>query len=310
MASLSVPELRKRNNFIVFTSRIRNGKEFKLENGNGTGVKLSKSILKQLTNISNFDKFKQGQSIILLTESGQSIKLTDLYKDSEFSGRTQATTAKEDAEIIRLNEKLKKIMDKSGTDFIPLKVGKTIYQAGICESTPGTPKCDFHFMGQNVYVGHISHKSGSGPRGFQQWAGTSQRVEPTIYAHPETQDFINTLREIFPNGIPQATTVGRKIKDDNLKKMAVYGKDYGGPLSKMGENNVDVTMQGTLTIQNKGTYYEISCSGHKLNNGDRITGDYEPIFLAVYKGDRSDHGIKGARITINPMGGRKVGKFI
>jgi hypothetical protein len=32
--------------------------------------------------------------------------------------------------------------------------------------------------------------------------------------------------------------------------------------------------------------------------------------LAVYKGDRSDHGIKGARITINPLGGRTVARFV
>jgi hypothetical protein len=157
------------------------------------------------------------------------------------------------------------------------------------------------------YVGHVSHKAGQGPRGFQQWSGTSQRVEPTIYEHPETQAFINTLRDMFPNGMPPTTTVGRKIQDENLKKLAVYGKDYGGPYS---ENNVDVTMQGILDIQSRGTYYELTSSGHKLYNGDRITGSYEPIFLAVYKGDRSDHGIKGARITINPIGGRTVSRFV
>lgn len=307
MASLSVSELTKRNNFNIFLSRIRSGKEFKLDNGSGQGVKLSKNILKELTTITNFSKFKQGQSIILVTESGQNIRLTDLYKDSEFSGRTQATTAKEDAEVIRINEQLKKIMDKMGTDFISLKVGKNTYQTGLCESTPGTPKCDFHFVGRSGYVGHVSHKAGTGPRGFQQWSGTSQRVEPTIYNHPETQAFINTLQNMFPNGMPAATTVGRRIQDENLKKLAVYGKDYGGPY---GENNVDVTMQGVLNIQNRGMYYELTSTGHKLNNGDRISGNYEPMFLAVYKGDRSDHGIKGARITINPIGGRTVSRFI
>jgi len=307
MASLSVSELAKRNNFNIFVSRIRNGKEFKLDNANGQTVKLNKSLLTNLTSITNFDKFKKGQSIVLLTESGQEIRLNQLYKDSEFSGRTQATTAQEDAEIIRLNAQILKIMDKFGSDFISLKVGKTTYKVGLCESTPGTPKCDFHFRGQGSYVGHVSHKAGSGPRGFQQWAGTSLRVEPTIYNHPETQAFISKLREMFPNGMPSATTVGRKIKDEKLKKMAVYGKDYGGPV---GENNVDITMQGTLSVQNRGVYYELTSSGHKLNNGDKISGDYEPIFLAVYKGDRSDHGIRGARITINPIGGRTVGKFV
>lgn len=307
MASLSVSELAKRNNFNIFLSRIRTGKEFKLDNGSGQGVKLSKNILKELTTIANFNKFKQGQSIVLVTESGQNVRLTELYKDSEFSGRTQATTAQEDAQIVRINQQLNVIFDKIGSEIIPLKVGATTYQVGLCESTPGTPKCDFHFKGVSGYVGHVSHKAGDGARAFQQWSGTSQRSEPLIFAHPETQAFISTLQDMFPNGIPPATTVGRKIQDENLKKMAVYGSGYGGI---RGENNVDVTMQGVLSVQNRGRYYELTCSGHKLNNGDRISGTYEPVFLAVYKGDRSDHGIKGARVIIQPIGGRNIQKYV
>lgn len=307
MATLSPSELAKRNNFNIFLTRIRTGLDFTINESNGSKVKLDKSILKDLSSISHFDRFKSGNSILLPTTTGKYIRLTELYKDSQFSGRTQATTAQEDAQIIRVNEQLDKIFDKLGTEIIPLKVGATTYQVGKCESTPGTPKCDFHFKGVSGYVGHVSHKAGTGPNAFQQWSGTSQRVEPLIYNHPETQAFINTLKERFPNGMPPATTVGRGIQDDNLKKMAVYGSGYGGPKD---ENNVDVTMQGVLNVQNRGRYYELTCTGHKLNNGDRITGNYEPVFLAVYKGDRSDHGIKGARVIIQPIGGRTVSKFI
>lgn len=307
MASLNPAQLAKRNNFNIFLTRIRTGADFTLNESNGSKVKLDKSILKDLSSISHFDRFKSGNSIVLPTTTGTYIRLTDLYKDSQFSGRTQATTAQEDAQIIRVNQQLEKIFDKLGTEIIPLKVGTTTYQVGLCESTPGTPKCDFHFRGINGYVGHVSHKAGTGAKAFQQWSGTSQRVEPLIYNHPETQAFINTLKERFPNGMPPATTVGRGIQDDNLKKMAVYGSGYGGP---KGENNVDVTMQGVLNVQSRGQYYELTCTGHKLNNGDRITGNYEPVFLAVYKGDRSDHGIKGARVIIQPIGGRTVSKFI
>ena len=49
-----------------------------------------------------------------------------------------------------------------------------------------------------------------------------------------------------------------------------------------------------------------SCSSFKPG----IRGQYEPILLGVYKGDRSDHGIKGARITINPLGGRTVKEYV
>ena len=307
MATLSPNELAKRNNFNIFLTRIRTGKDFTIAESNGAKIKLDKSILKEVTTISHFEKFKTGRSIMLPTISGKTISLTQIFKDSEFSGRTQATTAQEDAQIIRVNQQLNVIFDKLGTEFIPLKVGTVIYQVGLCESTPGTPKCDFHFRGVNGYVGHVSHKAGDGARAFQQWAGTSQRVEPSIYNHPETQSFINTLINMFPNGMPPATTVGRKIQDENLKKMAVYGSGYGGVRC---ESNVDVTMQGTLSIQNRGRYYELTSSGHKLNNGDRISGNYEPVFLGVYKGDRSDHGIRGARVIIQPIGGRTISRFV
>ena len=307
MATLNPSELAKRNNFNIFLTRIRTGRTFTLSESNGQTIKLNTSILSQLSSISHFERFRSGRSIMLPTDTGQFISLTQIYKDSEFSGRTQATTAQEDAQIVRINQQLNGIFDKLGTEIIPLKVGATTYQVGLCESTPGTPKCDFHFRGISGYVGHVSHKAGDGPKAFQQWSGTSQRVEPLIYNHPETQAFISTLQSMFPNGMPGSTTVGRRIQDENLKKMAVYGSGYGGP---KGESNVDVTMQGMLNIQNRGRYYELTCSGHKLNNGDRINGTYEPVFLGVYKGDRSDHGIGGARVIIQPIGGRTISRFV
>jgi len=246
MATLNPTELSKRNNLNIFLTRIRTGTDFTLEESNGQKVKLNKSILKEISSISHFDRFKSGRSIMLPTTSGQYINLTQIYKDSEFSGRTQATTAQEDAQIIRINQQLEVIFDKLGKEIIPLKVGTSIYQAGKCESTPGTPKCDFHFRGVNGFVGHVSHKAGSGPRAFQQWSGTSQRVEPLIYGHPETQAFINTLREMFPNGIPAATTVGRRIQDEKLQKMAVYGSGtyYDMRIVQLGEEVIPYVVAG------------------------------------------------------------------
>jgi len=309
MASLSIPELKKRNNMQLFLSRIRSGGEFLLENANGNKIKLDKSIAKSVNKADDLNKFVENRSIVLPTVTGTVVRLSAIYKDSVFSGRTQATTAAEDAEVASLNKQLTKIRDELGTDRVPLKVGTNVYNVSECLSTPGTPKCDFHFLDvdTNTFGGHVSHKDGVGPRAFQQWAGTSARREPRIAGHPETQSFIEALKEKFPNGMPSGTTVGRKIIDNNLKMMAVYGGAYGGP---MGENNVDVALQGTLRIQKRGQIYRLTATSHTNNNGSAVTGQYEPIFLAVYKGDRSDHGIKNARITINPLGGRTVKEYI
>ena len=90
--------------------------------------------------------------------------------------------------------------------------------------------------------------------------------------------------------------------------MAVYGHDV--KKGTTGVNNVDLVIQGPLKLKKVGSYYEVTSSYHTKSNNESITGQYEPIFLGVYKGDRSDHGIKGARITINPLGGRTVKQFV
>lgn len=308
MAGLSPKELEKRNNFDIFISRVRTGKDFTIAEGKGKKVKLDRTIAEEVKSVGDFEKYRQGSSIVLPTSNNNEIRLTQLYKDSEFSGRTQRTTAAEDAEVKSLNEQLKKIMEDTGVDYVTVKVGKKTYNVVSVTSTPGTPKSDFSFVDVNGRpVGHISHKDGSNPRGFQQWSGTSQRVEPGIFAHRETQAFIQELKQMFPNGLPPASTLGRKIKDERLKKMAVYGSQFG---SVPGINNVDVTLQGTVKLVKQGTIYKLTGSAHENANGSIIGGGYEPIFLAVYKGDRSDHGIKGARITINPREGRTVKQYI
>lgn len=308
MAGLTPKDLKKRNNFDIFISRVRTGKYFTLAEGNGKKVKLDRTIAEEVKGVDDFQKYRQGSSIVLPTSNKSEIRLTQLYKDSEFSGRTQRTTASEDAEVKSLNEQLKKIMEDTGVDYVKVKVGRKTYNVVSVISTPGTPKSDFSFVDVNGRpVGHISHKDGSNPRGFQQWSGTSQRVEPGIFSHRETQAFIQDLKQMFPNGLPPASTLGRKIKDERLKKMAVYGSQFG---SVAGINNVDVTLQGTVKLVKQGTIYKLTGSAHENVNGSIISGGYEPIFLAVYKGDRSDHGIKGARITINPREGRTVKQYI
>ena len=51
-------------------------------------------------------------------------------------------------------------------------------------------------------------------------------------------------------------------------------------------------------------------SDNTINNPSVPADSYEPVFLAVHKKDRSDHGIKNARITISPLGGRRIKQFI
>ena len=94
---------------------------------------------------------------------------------------------------------------------------------------------------------------------------------------------------MFPEGMPPGTTVGRRIRDNILKNYAVYGKEFG---KYKGENNVDTTLQGILRIDKVGNGYVVRASNHENKNGEVITGTYEPMFLAVYKGDRKTMALR------------------
>ena len=63
--------------------------------------------------------------------------------------------------------------------------------------------------------------------------------------------------------------------------------------------NVDVLLQGTVNISKvDASRYKLTASSQTHSNGDAITGPYEPVFMCIYKGDRANYGIQGARMVI------------
>jgi len=309
MAGLSPKELRKRNNFSLFRTRIASRGDFTLVESNGQKVKIDPTVANTLRSVDDLSQYQQGQSIILPTTMKGQVRLTQLYKDSVFSGRSQNTTAAEDAEVSSIRRKLEQIKNQLGSDFVNLQVGKNTYQVVNVESTPGTPKSDFHFRDVNGnMVGFVSHKDGSSATSIQQWGGITVKGEPMLAAHPETKAFVQTCQAMFGTQMPNATTVARKIKDNNLKMMAVYGNGYGGGPSIQ---NVDVLLQGTVNITRTGVgKYKLVASSQTHSNGDSIGGAYEPVFMCIYKGDRSNYGIKGARMVISGKGGRSIKQYV
>ena len=306
MASLSMKELSKRNNFNIFTKRISIGQGFYVV-GMDELILLDTSILDQIDDLEGLRYYEEKNSVLLPTKNGNKIKLTSLYKDSEFSNRTQNTTIKQDLEVYSLSHKLEEIKKNTGKPYVDVRVSETIYRVVTVISSPFGYKSDFHFMDVNGKdVLHISHKYGNSPRDFQQWSGTSKRFQERIFNHPETISFIAALQDIG-NELPKASTIARRIKDDILKQLAIYGTDFG---SEFGLNNVEAVLQGNLSLKNIGDCYMLIASHHGLRNPIVPSQNYEPMFIAVHKKDRSDHGIKNARITINPLGGRNIKQFI
>lgn len=211
-------------------------------------------------------------------------------------------TAKEDAQLASLQKQIQDALSKDDLIEIPIKIGRRIYNVAGAATTPGTPKSDFHLLdSKSNEVVWISHKDGSKAQHFQQWAGISPRSEPELSAHRETETFVSDVKSKVGDEMPSATTLSRKKEDPRLANMAVYGKNYG---KAFGRQNVTLLLQGPINLVKQKSYYELT-SNHTAVNGDEMVGGYEPVFMAMYKGDRSNYGVKGARFAIQPIGSRK-----
>jgi len=247
-------------------------------------------------------------AVSFLGMDGNTYKLSDIVKNGEFGGKGEGGgTIKEDAALASLRDQIAQAKKKEKNATISVKVKNKTYQIVDAVSTPGTPKSDFHLIDiDGKEVVWISHKDGKGPKDFQQWGGISEKKEPKIFNHPETKKFISDLKTKYPNGLPNATSLYRKIKDSKLKMLSVYGNMFGGPL---GQQNVSILLQGDIKLIKSGTNYTLSAA-HVHYNGDSVdAGGFEPVFMAIYKGDRSDAGVKGTRIVIMPIEGRKASPF-
>ena len=312
MATLSIAELRKRNNFTIFRDRIKTNGKFTISEGNGQKIQITQKFAYEFNTLQDLERYKDNRGTILLptgvTGSGV-VRLSQLYKDSAFVTRTQNTNAKEDLQIRSVREQLEKIKEKIGSDFIKLKVGNNTYEVTEVESTPGTPKSDMNFIGKNgVKLGFCSLKDGATASAIQQWGGASVSREPLIAAHPEVVAFVKTAREMFPTEIPQGTTVAREIIDPKLRMQGIYGSGYGGSL---GVNNVDVLLQGTVKINAINfTEYKITGSAMTHSNGSTLPPEYQPVLMAIYKGERNNYGIKNARLVISAIGGRRITQMV
>ena len=135
----------------------------------------------------------------------------------------------------------------------------------------------------------------------------SDRVERTIYTHNEVQAFIKDLYKLYPKNImPNRESVMKLITDPKLKKMAVYGSGYTSSPNSEGINNVCYVLQGDVELKpipTQPNIYTIEAF-RKYENGDDITGSYEPVLTAIYKGDRPNFGISGLRAGILPINSR------
>lgn len=243
------------------------------------------------------------------SKTGREYGISKIVKTAEFGGKADkgvGGTAKEDAQLAALRAAIDeaKAAEKSSTILIRVK-NKThvVFDAA---STHGTPKSDFHLLSEDgKEICWISHKDGRTARDFQQWGGMTEKSEPKIFYHPETQEFLKDLRVAYPKGMPSGPTVFRKIKDKKLKMLSVYGNNYGG---LEGQQNVSLMLQGAVSLKKHGNLYVIDAY-HVHYNGDEMTGTYEPVLTAKYTSGRQFGGLQNTRALVLPEGSRKMIPF-
>ena len=309
MTQLSAGELRKYSwRADTFIKKIKENSKFEV-----TGNKMVTIIAPQ----KSLDILKSGndndlRELRLSDTEGNIYKLSDFVKNKDFGGRGEGSgTAKENIALSSLREQINKAKSVEGSAIIKIKIGNRTYDVFDAISTPGNPKSDFHLIDiDGKSIAWISHKDGSTAKHFQQWGGLSSSKEPKVASHRETIKFIEDLKEYCKakglTGLPRATTVARKIADKNLKMLSVYGNLYGGNYSTQ---NVTLMLQGDVSLNKNYNSYSITAK-HTHLNGDDMVGDYEPVFMAIYKGDRSDYNVTGTRIVIAPAGSRKITEYI
>jgi hypothetical protein len=282
----------------VFLDMYKNQKEFTLTNKKKMQFAVDDDIIKAV-------KRKQSTTpLVLLGLDGNEYKFSQIEKTKEFGGLDPgATVAKEMVALNTLKEYIAKAKVKEKSPTIKIKVKNTIYDVYDAVSTPGVPKSDFHLVDiDGKELVWISHKDGEKPSDFQQWSGVTERHEPQIYRKRETKNYINDVKLYTKGEMPQATTIAREITKPSIKSMAVFGQDYG---KAYGRQNVHIVVQGKIKLFKRGNFYYIG-GKHVTLNGQRVYGDYEPVYMTTYRSDRSNFNIKNARFSIQAKKSRKI----
>lgn len=208
-------------------------------------------------------------------------------------------TADEDVVLDDLKDQVKALLLQDDVDYITIDVNGYKQRVDDIKTTPGTPKSDFNFTYKGKPVLFISHKAGTKASDHQQYGGTTCKSGEEICKHPEVESFVDNLKEAFPSGMPAGKSVFVKINDPELKKLSLFGCDYG---REFGINNVNVLLQGKIKIvAGNDNNYELKAH-HVVYNGDLPDGPYEPVLFARYSSSRGgNHGIKDLRTMISPI---------
>jgi len=243
--------------------------------------------------------------------------------DSTYSLNRPSSTEQGEADFINA---FNGDLDKLEVPMIDLQIGtKTFSNIVGVNKVEGKVKADLAFVALEnrklIDVAWFSHKQGFRANHFQQWGGVShyandtEGADETLDKFPEIRAFANYLSYFCGTGMQydfkqpsgKGFTAMMDIQDNALKMESVYGKNFGN--SQYGVSNCTGVLQGNPSIRKVGSKYQLHMSAHLIMNPTPMTGDYEPVLMLINKGDRTQYGITGARVVVQPRASRTA-KFI
>lgn len=289
--------------------KINDGDPFLLMNGKTVVFKKNEEQLKAIRKALDERDNAALNSMEFMGKDGKTYKLNQLAKSTEFGGKGAGSgTRAEDAALSAFRKELAAVFEKELVPFIYLKIGKKTEKVASIESTPGTPKADFHMMdetGKEVFW--ISHKKGSKANDFQQYGGMPElKNENSKDMQKFVDDVMKELEAMGSAGkFPMKTAFARPVKDNNIKLKTLFGKEYKSGKAD-SRQNIDVLYQGPMKLKKIGTkdnipVYTIT-SNHTELHGTDPKGDYEPWYYVRPEQAKKQFGIPGARFFIVAKG--------
>ena len=208
-------------------------------------------------------------------------------------------TVDEDLVLNNLEDQVKALLLQNDVEYITIDINGYSQKIDNIKTTTGTPKSDFNFTYKGKPVLFISHKAGKRASDYQQYGGITCKSGEDICKHEEVEEFVAQIKDMYRDGMPPGKSLWKKIRDPELKKLSLYGENYG---KEYGINNVNGLYQGNITIDPlSDDVYKLEAH-HILYNGDIPEGSYEPVLYARYSGSRGgNHGIKDLRTAILPL---------
>lgn len=284
---------------INLVSKIQKGEEFQLMNGRTIKLINDPALVEHFRSSIASRNTRALNSIEFVGSDRRHYKLKDLAKTPEFGGKGAGSgTAKEDHALTSIRDQIQTAMANDSVNAIAIKIGNKTALVADARTTPGTPKSDFEFVGPDGKTAFwISHKAGTKAKDFQQYGGLLE-LDRAGTKYPEVRQFIEDVRKHVPSGgLATGQKYHRPLKDTRLTMFSLYGKNYSAGKAS-GVDDIDVLLQGDLTLVKSGKTYTIRCA-HTTLRGQMPTGDYAAHLYVRVASDRTQYGVGKARFMIS-----------